>query len=264
MAAIKAYFYKLRQDMPDVCEGVDIPGYLDNLCLTFRAKSLGEIDPAAPLPEGPVFYSDSPRNCHETPTKYTIEDAISDCLRFHDKKGRAKKALAEIIATKVIEDKSFREKLLAYNRVPQNWTEMLEPADPDSKPDRQALIEALAGLQDRDYRHPKNAKGKRHPLARIVETRAFSEQEKLAFIADYFIGRKRSAETPWAVRIGSRGNYRELNRARWLEQNGAFVLKTVGDVLQLKEHFTATNKLKRGALPELPQLEPGDLKLEVK
>ncbi|MCB9991104.1 MAG: hypothetical protein H6867_06960 [Rhodospirillales bacterium] len=261
MAAIKAYFYKLREDMPDVCEGVDIRGYIDGLCRTFNSKSLADIDPAKPLPDGPVYYSDAPRNCHENSTKYEIEDAISDCLRLFDKKGAAKQALAELIADRIMADSEFRGRVMAYNRVPQSWSEVLDPIDPEELPDRDKLVEMLTGLQDRDFRHPNNARGKRHPLARIMESKVIKPHEKLDFVADYFIGRKKGNEAPWAVRLGSRGNYTELNRAHWLEQNGAFVLETVGDIARLKEHFTATNKLKRGAFPDLPQLEPGALKL---
>ncbi len=261
MVAIKAYFYKLRKDMPDVCEGVDIPRYFESLCATFRRKALNEIDPATKLPGGPVFYSDTPRNCHESPTKYQLEDAISDCLRQFDKQGRAKKALAEMIAEKIITDPKFRERMIAYNRVPQSWSEMLDPADPEEKLNKNTIIEKLIDLQDRDFGHPNNAKGKRHPLARILETKSFSTTEKLGLVADSLIGRKRR-DASRAVRIGSRGNYQELNQTLWLEQNGAFVLKTVGDIVRLQEHFTATHKLKRGSMPDLPQLEPGALKLE--
>lgn len=264
MAAVKAYFYKLREDIPDVCEGVDIPRFLESLHIAFGRAALGGLDPATKLPEGPVFYSDTPRNCHEGAGKYELEDAISDCLRHYDKKGTARRALAELIADKAVSDPQFRERLLAYSRVPQAWTEILLPADPEAKPDRRKLADALEHLQDRDYGHPRNAKGRRHPLARIMESRSFSATEKLDFVTDYMIGRKREGEAPWAVRIGHRGNYREFNRASWLEQNGAFIVRTVGDLVRLQDHFTATNKLKRGPLPDLPKLEPGALKLDPK
>ncbi len=264
MAAIKAYFYKLRKDMPDICEGVDIPRYVDNLRMHFNASSLEGVDPATALPEGPIFYSDTPRDCHESSKKYELEDAISDCLRLFDRKGRAKKALSKLIAEKVIDDPVFREKMVAFGRVPQSWSEMLDPVDPEAMPTKKELAKKLADLTDRDYSSPTNARGKRHPLARIMETNSFSRSEKLGFIADYLVGRKRKGEAPRAVRIGGRGNYREFNRAHWLEQNGAFVLRTVGDIVRLQEHFTATHKLKRGSLPDLPQLEPGDLKPTIK
>lgn len=264
MAAVKAYFYKLREDIPDVCEGVDIPRFLGDLHIAFGRAALGELDPATPLPDGPVYYSDTPRNCHEGAGKYELEDAISDCLRQYDKKGIARRALAELIADKVLDDPRFRENMLAFSRVPQSWAELLLPGEPGEKPDREKLAEALYNMQDRDYRHPHNARGKRHPLARIIESRYFSATEKLDFVADFMIGRKREGEAPWAVRIGNRGNYREFNRAHWLEQNGAFVLRTVGDIVRLQDHFTATNKLKRGPLPDLPKLEPGAFKPDLK
>ncbi len=260
MAAIKAYFYRLRQDMPDVCEGVDIPRYIDDLCACFNARSLEEIDPAVKLPGGTVYYSDSPRNCHESTAKYEIEDAVSDCLRLFDKKGRAKKAVAQMIAGKIVRNKSLRRELMAYNRVPQSWSEVLDPIDPEEKLNRAKIADMLLHLQDRDYSHRHHARGKRHPLARIMENKAFSQREKLCVVIDYIVGRRRKAEAPWALRIGSRGNYREYNLALWLEQNGAFVLNTVGDVMRLREHFTPTNKLKRASMPDLPQLEPGGLK----
>jgi hypothetical protein len=263
MAAVKAYFYKLREDMPDVCEGVDISRYIKTLCTAFNKKAIGEIDPAAQLPGGPVYYSDAPRKCLESSAKHFLEDAISDCLRKFDKKGLAKKALAEKIADKIVSDNSFREELIANGRVPQSWAEFLKPADPEQKLDKKAITEALAGIQDRNFSHP-DTKGRYHPLAKMTESKAFSDQEKLAFAADYLIGRERKGEAPWALRIGGRNDYREFNRARWLEQNGAYVLSTVGDILRLQENFTASSKLKPGAAPELPQLEPGALKLEIK
>lgn len=279
MAAVKAYFYKLREDLPDVCEGVDIPRYVKQLSTHFRraAKSLEDVDPKTPLPWGAVYYSDTPRDCFESPSlkKYDLEDAISDCIRLADqrdaaekqkgkrshKKGSEKRALAKVIARKIVEDSTFREKLLAYNRVPQAWSEFLQPVNPEQALNKRELMERLVALDDRDFSHPTNAKGVRHPLARIMESMHFTDKEKLNFIADYMIGRRKN-EASRAVRIGGRGNYQEFNRAHWLEQNNAFVLETVGDVLELKSHFTKTNRLTKGSIPSLTQLEAGDLKLE--
>jgi len=263
MAAIKAYFYKLSTDMPDLCEGVDIPRYIKSLCRTFRAKSLDKIDPENKLPGGPIYYVDAPRNCHESEANFGLEDAISDCLRLFDKKGRARKTVAKMIAEKIVSDEGFRRALLAYNRVPQSWSEKLAPMDPADMPSKEEFVEKLYNMHDRDFSTPTNARGKRHPLARIMESKVFSRKEKLDIVADYIVGRKRKQEVSWALRIGSRGNYTEFNRAAWLEQNGAFVLNTVGDVVELKKHFTASNRMKRNAMPELPQLEAGDLKLDI-
>lgn len=280
MAAHKAYFYKLREDLPDVCEGVDIPRFITRLRRHFRSaasKGLEELQAETKLPWGPIYYSDTPRDCYESPSLkvYTLEDAISDCIRMADKrdaaeskrgrasakKGQEKKALAHLIARKAVSDPQFAENLLAYNRVPQNFSELLQPFDPEEKPDRKRIAEALFNLQDRDFSHDTLAKGRHHPLARITESKHFTDREKLDFIADYMIGR-RKRETSRAVRIGNRGNYQEFNTAHWLEQNNAFVLETVGDILELKEHFAKTNRLKKGAMPSLVQLEPGDLRLE--
>jgi len=261
MAAVKAYFYKLREDMPDVCEGVDIPRYIESLSMAFGRASLADVDRAEKLPGGPIYYTDTPRNLHESPG---LDEAISNCLRNFDKDGTARRALSEIIADKIMTDELFRERLFSYDRVPQSWSDMLRPEDPEEELNRDEIVEALYTLQDRNYSHRHNARGRMHPLARIYESDLFPPVEKLAFIADYMIGRKKEGYAPWAVRIGSHGNYQEFNRASWLDQNRAYVLETVGDVLKLQKHFTATNKLKKGPQPELPQLEPGALAPSIK
>lgn len=278
MAAIKPYFYKVCEGLPDVCEGRDIRRYMSRHFGEASGR-LKHIDPAMPLPEGPFYYSDSPRDCVENPDlhKYEMADAISDCIRMADKRdavarskgkkmaksGAEKKALADLIAVRIKSSPQFREDLLAFGLVPQSWSAVLQPADPAAKLKKRDIMSRLIALDDRDYSHPTNARGPRHPLAQIMDCAHFTDKDRLDFIADHVIGRSRRNEAAKAVRIGNRHNFREYITAHWLEQNGALVLETVGDIVQLQKHFAANCRLKKGAEPELKVLEPGDLRLKL-
>ncbi len=265
MVAVKPFFYKAHSKLKGVCIGRDINPYIESLKAGFSRATLldGSVSAGGrSLPDGPLYYTDAPRPCIDETVrgKYDIEDAISDCLRKRDRDGRAKRALIGLIADKMADSYGFRQNLLTYNRVPQDWRDLLFPEDPEEPLPVGDLAALLASLPDKGAGTAHTRRTARHPLARIMESKIFTPEEKLKFVADYLVGKKRKKEVSWAVRIGTQNDYTEINLTRWLEQNNAYLIETFYDLATLRQHFTATNRLKSTPLPELSQISSGYFK----
>ncbi len=253
MTVNKPFFYRLHDEVKGLCVSVDIDKYIRRLKIEFNGKSRDE-----PLNDGPLYYVDAPRVCNELGRKYNVVDAISDKIRTDDKEGKARQALATALAARAVKSVEFREAILAHQLVPQNWRDMLFPLDPKAKPDRAKIATAFAGLQDRNYQSAKRAKGPHHPLAVLSEH--LPAHKKLRFVRDFVIGKKLGADNQKALRTGTSKSFEELNLTCWLEANRAFRLSTVGDVLDLQEHFTNANRLKNAPFVEVPRVESGEIK----
>lgn len=253
MAANKPFFYRLHDEVQGLCVSVDIDRYIRRLKIEFNGKSREE-----PLADGPIYYVDAPRESNELGRKYSVIDAVSDKIRTEDKDGRARKALVNALALYAFRSAEFREKILASSLVPQNWRDMLFPADPEATMDKVKLAAAFASLQDRNYQSAKRGKGLYHSLAVLAEE--LPEGKKMRFVRDYVIGKKLGGGKQRALRIGTARSFKEVNLTCWLEANRAFRLSTFQDVLDLQEHFTTANRLKNKPFVGVPRVESGEIK----
>ena len=82
----------------------------------------------------------------------------------------------------------------------------------------------------------------------------------MRFVRDYVLGKKLGVDNQRALRIGTAKTFEEINLTCWLEANRAFRLSTVGDVLDLQEHFTNANRVKHSPFVEVPRVESGEIK----